>query len=72
MLPAMDTRAGGARSASAAFFDLDKTIISRSSTLAFVPSFYRHGLINRAQAARGALAQLVFRLGGGDKDQMEG
>src|SRR5262249_43301892 len=37
----------------AAFFDLDKTIISRSSTLAFVPSFYRHGLITRSQAIRG-------------------
>jgi HAD superfamily hydrolase (TIGR01490 family) len=63
MLPAMDTPADGARGASAAFFDLDKTIISRSSTLAFVPSFYRHGLISRAQ--------LVFRVGGADHDQME-
>jgi HAD superfamily hydrolase (TIGR01490 family) len=71
MLPAMDTPADGARGASAAFFDLDKTIISRSSTLAFVPSFYRHGLISRAQAARGALAQVVFRVGGADHDQME-
>jgi HAD superfamily hydrolase (TIGR01490 family) len=71
MLRAMDTPARGARSASAAFFDLDKTIISRSSTLAFVPSFYRHGLISRAQAARGGLAQLVFRVGGADHDQME-
>jgi HAD superfamily hydrolase (TIGR01490 family) len=71
MLPAMDTPADGARGASAAFFDLDKTIISRSSTLAFVPSFYRHGLISRAQATRGALAQLVFRVGGADHDQME-
>jgi hypothetical protein len=32
----------------AAFFDLDKTIISRSSALAFGPSFYRYGLITRA------------------------
>jgi hypothetical protein len=31
----------------AAFFDLDKTI-SRSSTLAFAPSFYRHGRIGRS------------------------
>jgi len=48
----------------AAFFDLDKTIISRSSTLAFAPSFYRYGLISRTEALRGACAQLVFRLGG--------
>lgn len=71
MLPAMDTPAGGGRSTVAAFFDLDKTLISRSSTLAFVPSFYRHGLISRAQAARGAFAQLVFRAGGADHEQME-
>jgi len=55
----------------AAFFDLDKTLISRSSTLAFVPSFYRHGLISGVQAARGALAQLLFRLRGADHNQME-
>jgi len=30
------------------FFGLGKTIISRSSTLASGPSFYRHGLISRA------------------------
>jgi HAD superfamily hydrolase (TIGR01490 family) len=55
----------------AAFFDLDKTIISRSSTLAFGPSFYRHGLITRAEALRTAYAQLVFRLGGADHQRME-
>ncbi len=67
----MDTQADAATGAAAAFFDLDKTLISRSSTLAFAPSFYRHGLISGAQAARGALAQLVFRLGGADHNQME-
>ncbi len=71
MLRAMDTPADGPARATAAFFDLDKTIISRSSTLAFAPSFYRHGLISRAQAVRGAVAQLVFRLGGADHQQME-
>jgi len=71
MLRAVDTTAGCRPAAAAAFFDLDKTIISRSSTLAFVPSFYRYGLINRVQAARGAFAQLVFRLGGADHDQMQ-
>ena len=71
MLRAMSTLADRPRAASAAFFDLDKTIISRSSTLAFVPSFYRHGLISRSQAARGAFAQLVFRAAGADHQQME-
>jgi HAD superfamily hydrolase (TIGR01490 family) len=55
----------------AAFFDLDKTIISRSSTLAFAPSFYRHGLITRAQVCRGAVAQITFRLGGASHGRME-
>ena len=55
----------------AAFFDLDKTIISRSSTLAFGPSFYRHGLITRGDALKTAFAQLVFRLGGADHQRME-
>jgi HAD superfamily hydrolase (TIGR01490 family) len=55
----------------AAFFDLDKTIISRSSTLAFWPSFYRHGLISRGVALRTAVAQLVFMLGGADHNRME-
>jgi HAD superfamily hydrolase (TIGR01490 family) len=54
----------------AAFFDLDKTIISRSSTLAFVPAFYRHGLITRSQAIRGACAQLIFRVHGAGPDRM--
>jgi HAD superfamily hydrolase (TIGR01490 family) len=55
----------------AAFFDLDKTIISRSSALAFGPSFYRHGLITRAEALRTAYAQLVYRIGGADHQRME-
>jgi HAD superfamily hydrolase (TIGR01490 family) len=55
----------------AAFFDLDKTIIARSSTLAFAPSFYRHGLITRSQVCRGAVAQLTFRLAGASHGRME-
>ncbi len=55
----------------AAFFDLDKTIISRSSTLAFAASFYRNGLISRTQACRGAVAQLTFRLAGAGPAQMD-
>src|SRR5215470_249485 len=57
--------------ATAAFFDLDKTIISKSSTLAFGPSFYRHGLISRTDVIRGALAQLAFRLSGASHQRME-
>jgi len=55
----------------AAFFDLDKTIISKSSTLAFGPSFYRDGLLSRTDVIRGGLAQLRFRAGGANHQRME-
>ena len=56
---------------SAAFFDLDKTIIARSSALAFSGPFYRGGLINRRSVLRSAYAQFVFLVGGADHEQMD-
>jgi HAD superfamily hydrolase (TIGR01490 family) len=58
-------------SRTAAFFDLDKTIIAKSSTLAFGKPFYQSGLINRRTVLRSAYAQFVFALAGADEDQME-
>ncbi|MFE2992515.1 HAD family hydrolase [Streptomyces sp. NPDC059262] len=55
----------------AAFFDLDKTVIAKSSTLTFGKSFYQGGLINRRAVLRTAYAQFVFLSGGADHDQME-
>ncbi|MBH5335770.1 HAD family hydrolase [Streptomyces pactum] len=55
----------------AAFFDLDKTVIAKSSTLTFGKSFYQGGLINRRDALRTAYTQFVFLAGGADHDQME-
>ena len=55
----------------AAFFDLDKTIIAKSSTLAFSKPFFAGGLINRRSALRSAYAQFMFALSGVDDDQME-
>ena len=55
----------------AAFFDLDKTIIARSSALAFSRSFYQGGLISRRAVLRSAYAQFVYLVGGADHDQME-
>ena len=55
----------------AAFFDLDKTIIAKSSTLAFSRSFYEGGLINRRAVLRSGYAQFVYLLGGADHDQVE-
>ncbi|MDT0263390.1 HAD family hydrolase [Jatrophihabitans lederbergiae] len=56
---------------SAAFFDLDKTIIAKSSTLAFGRPFYQGGLINRRTVLRSAYAQFLFALAGADEDQMD-
>ncbi|MBA3618530.1 MAG: HAD-IB family hydrolase [Actinomycetota bacterium] len=55
----------------AAFFDLDKTVIARSSALAFSRSFYHGGLINRRAVLRSAYAQFVFLAGGADHEQIE-
>jgi HAD superfamily hydrolase (TIGR01490 family) len=55
----------------AAFFDLDKTIISRSSSLALSRPLYRAGMVSRGQLLRGAYAQLVYLLVGADEGKME-
>lgn len=55
----------------AAFFDLDKTIIARSSTFAFSKEFQAGGLISRGAVLRSAYAQFVYMVGGADHDQME-
>jgi HAD superfamily hydrolase (TIGR01490 family) len=73
---ATPTPAGGvctrpATTRPAAFFDLDKTIIAKSSTLAFSRPFQAGGLINRRAVLRSAYAQFMFALQGADHDQME-
>jgi len=55
----------------AAFFDLDKTIIAKSSVLAFGRPFYREGLLSRRAIVRSAYAQVVFMLVGADEEKME-
>ena len=55
----------------AAFFDLDKTIIAKSSTMAFSKPFQAGGLISRRAVLRSAYAQFVYVVGGADHDQME-
>jgi HAD superfamily hydrolase (TIGR01490 family) len=55
----------------AAFFDLDKTVIAKSSTLAFGRPFFHGGLINRRAVLKAAYAQFVFSLQGADAQQME-
>ncbi|MFP5297941.1 MAG: HAD family hydrolase [Actinomycetota bacterium] len=55
----------------AAFFDLDKTIIARSSPLALSRSFFKEGLIGRSFLLKSLYAQLVFHLMGADEEKME-
>ncbi len=55
----------------AAFFDLDKTVIARSSTLAFGKPFYRGGLVNRRAVLKSSFAQFVYLLQGADEDSMD-
>ena len=56
--------------ASAAFFDLDRTLIRRSSVLALAPSFQKRGLISRRDLAKSAFWQLLFVLRGASAERV--
>jgi HAD superfamily hydrolase (TIGR01490 family) len=55
----------------AAFFDLDKTVIARSSTLALSRPLYTGGLLNRRAVLRSTYAHFMYLISGADHDQME-
>lgn len=55
----------------AAFFDLDKTVIARSSTLLLGKPLYKEGLIKRTTVLKGAYAALVYQIVGADEDKMD-
>ncbi len=55
----------------AAFFDLDKTIVARSSPLALSKTFVKEGLIGRSFLLKSVYAQLIFHLMGADEEKME-
>ena len=55
----------------AAFFDLDKTVIAKSSTLAFSKPFFNQGLLNRRTVLKSTYAQFLFLMSGADHDQMD-
>jgi HAD superfamily hydrolase (TIGR01490 family) len=55
----------------AAFFDLDKTVIAKSSTLAFSKPFLEQGLLNRRAVLKSSYAQFIFLMSGADHDQMD-
>lgn len=55
----------------AAFFDLDKTVIAKSSTLAFSRPLYKAGFLNRRALIKAGIAQAVYMMVGADHDQLE-
>jgi HAD superfamily hydrolase (TIGR01490 family) len=57
--------------AAAAFFDLDRTLLRRSSALALAGSFRERGLISRWQMLRAAGWQLLFAARGASHDAVQ-
>jgi HAD superfamily hydrolase (TIGR01490 family) len=55
----------------AAFFDLDKTVIAKSSTLAFGRPLYKAGLLGKRALMKVGFAQLFYVLFGADEDSLE-
>ncbi|MEU6563986.1 HAD family hydrolase [Nocardia nova] len=55
----------------AAFFDLDKTVIAKSSAFVFSRPFFDQGLIDRRTVLESSYAHFLFMLSGADHDQME-
>lgn len=55
----------------AAFFDLDKTIIAKSSTLAYRRQLYQAGFLNLSTLLKLGVAQTFYVLFGASHDQME-
>ena len=56
--------------AAAAFFDLDRTLIKRSSVLALAGTFRRRGLISRLDLVKSALWQVLFVLRGASAERV--
>jgi len=58
-------------SRAAAFFDLDKTVLAKSSALALAKPLQESGLLARADVLRAAYHQLVYSISGADAEFME-
>jgi HAD superfamily hydrolase (TIGR01490 family) len=69
--PLRSPKQPGSRTRTAAFLDLDHTVIAKSSALAFSKPFMDQGLINRRTVLKSSYAQFLMLLSGADHDQME-
>lgn len=67
----MDAAGQGRSRPTAAFFDLDKTVIATSSVSAFSRPFFAGGLLSRREVLRSAYAHFLYMAGGADADQTE-
>ncbi|MDX6452754.1 MAG: hypothetical protein QOH16_2803 [Gaiellaceae bacterium] len=56
--------------AAAAFFDLDRTLIKRSSVLALAGTFRRRGLISRLDLVKSAFWQVLFVMRGASAERV--
>jgi phosphoserine phosphatase len=54
----------------AAFFDLDKTVIAKSSLVALGPEFHARGLLHRRTLVWGVFSQILFMRFGADDDKL--
>jgi HAD superfamily hydrolase (TIGR01490 family) len=54
----------------AAFFDLDKTVIAKSSMVALGPEFHARGFLHRRTLIRAALVQLFFMRFGANEERL--
>jgi HAD superfamily hydrolase (TIGR01490 family) len=55
----------------AAFFDLDKTVIAKSSVLAFTRPFFEEGLMSRRAVLQSTYAQLLYMLSAADQARVD-
>lgn len=55
----------------AAFFDLDRTVIARSSTLALAGPLRKAGLVKRRTLLRAVMGQAVYRVAGADRQRID-
>jgi HAD superfamily hydrolase (TIGR01490 family) len=55
----------------AAFFDLDKTVIAKSSLVAFGPEFHARGLLHRRTLVWAVLSQMMFMRFGADDEKLD-
>ncbi|MDR2380383.1 MAG: HAD-IB family hydrolase [Bifidobacteriaceae bacterium] len=59
------------RRRAAAFFDLDKTLIARSSTLALTSTLVAEGILRRRTVLRSVYAQAAYQMGSAGQSQSE-